>query len=141
MVLNPDEWRVLICGGREYGFDKDPVTKKLTVNFLETEKMYDIIEKLALAAKNAGKCLIIIHGAARGADTLADEAAKSFGIRCLSFPADWTTHKKAAGPIRNQQMLKEGKPHLVIAVPGGKGTAHMCKIATEANIPVRKIGF
>ena len=55
------------------------------------------------------------------------------------YPADWDTHGRGAGPIRNKQMLEEGKPDLVIAFPGGKGTANMIGQAKEAGIPVREI--
>jgi hypothetical protein len=41
-----------------------------------------------------------------------------------------------AGPIRKQQMLDEGKPDLVVAFPGGRGTAHMVRIARAAGIEV-----
>lgn len=33
-------------------------------------------------------------------------------------------------------MLQEGKPDLVVAFPGGRGTAHMTRIAQEAGVPV-----
>jgi hypothetical protein len=137
--LDSNEWRVLICGGRDYGYDKHPVTKKLTPNFAQQKRAYDVIGDLVQAATAAGKTLIIIHGAARGADALADETSSFFGIKAIPFPADWVTYPKSAGPIRNRQMLKEGKPHLVVAFPGGKGTADMCDIAAKAGVPVRRI--
>ena len=41
--------------------------------------------------------------------------------------------------IRNRRMLEEGRPDLVIAFPGGKGTANMVRIALQAGIQVREI--
>ena len=47
---------------------------------------------------------------------------------------DWKKYGKKAGPLRNQQMLEEGKPDLVVAFPGGNGTADMVRRAKKANI-------
>ena len=82
---------------------------------------------------------VIIHGAAKGADSLASEWAALNEVKEEVFPADWKTHGRAAGPIRNQQMLDEGKPDLVIAFPGGRGTADMVKRARKAGIEVMEV--
>jgi hypothetical protein len=77
---------------------------------------------------------VLIAGGARGADTLAEEWAKAQGIQCEVYMADWEGLGRKAGPIRNQQMLDEGKPDLVIAFPGGRGTADMVRRAREAGV-------
>lgn len=77
---------------------------------------------------------VIVSGCARGADTLGIEWAEANGIEVARFPADWHTHGRAAGPIRNQQMLDEGKLDLVVAFPGGRGTADMVRRAKAAGI-------
>jgi hypothetical protein len=79
---------------------------------------------------------LIIHGAAKGADTLAGRWAKEFNIPVLVFPADWKKYGRRAGPIRNAQMLSEGKPNLVVAFPGGRGTANMVGLSQKAGVPV-----
>ena len=78
----------------------------------------------------------LIHGAARGADSLAAAWARSRGIPALAFPADWKQDGKAAGFIRNARMLRDGRPELVVAFPGGNGTAHMVKLARSAGVTV-----
>jgi hypothetical protein len=110
--------RVLVCGGRDYS-DR---------NFMD--------HYLRLFDRNRGPIKLIISGEARGADTLAKEWAVGCGCPYLGFPADWDKHGKAAGPIRNQQMLDEGKPDVVIAFKGGRGTADMISRAERAGIPV-----
>ena len=55
------------------------------------------------------------------------------------YPADWDKHGKAAGPIRNKQMIDEGKPDLVIAFPGGRGTAGAVRLAKFAGVTVRVV--
>ena len=52
------------------------------------------------------------------------------------FPANWAKHGNMAGPIRNQAMLVKGKPDLVLAFPGGRGTADMVNRARVSKVPV-----
>ncbi len=85
------------------------------------------------------KDTIVIAGAAKGVDITAAKAARAWNHSVREFPANWATHGKAAGPIRNQLMLDQ-KPDLVIAIhedPGlGKGTLDMVTRARKAGIPV-----
>ena len=78
---------------------------------------------------------LLIHGAAPGTDSLAAAWAAFRHVPAQAYPADWTTHGKAAGPIRNQQMLTEGRPDAYLAFPGGKGTADMVARCKKANVP------
>lgn len=118
--------RVLVCGGRD--FDKSSVW-----NWLERFAYGDIAE---ITGIHRPKITALIHGGARGADEGAAEWGKSEGLRVIAFHADWKKHGKAAGPIRNQRMIDEGKPDIVIAFPGGRGTANMVALAQAAGIPV-----
>jgi hypothetical protein len=77
----------------------------------------------------------VIEGNARGADRLAGFWARSRGIPNLKFNADWQKFGAAAGPIRNQRMIEEGKPIWVVAFPGGAGTADMIARAKRAGLP------
>lgn len=81
----------------------------------------------------------LIHGKSRGADVLAWAEARALGWIVEGYAADWLARGKAAGPIRNQRMLDEGKPDLVLAFWDGKstGTLDMIKRATQAGVPVR----
>lgn len=82
----------------------------------------------------------IIQGGADGADRLARLWCHSRMFRYDNYPADWNKHGKAAGPIRNQQMIDEGQPTMVFAFPGGRGTADMVRRAKAAGIPVHHFG-
>lgn len=77
----------------------------------------------------------IITGGAPGADSLAAQWAHAHGIRTITIKAQWEQHGRAAGPIRNQQLVSL-RPALVLAFPGGPGTACLVRLATEAGIPV-----
>lgn len=65
--------------------------------------------------------------------------ARQLGLAVEVHPADWGRYGKAAGPIRNQEMLESGID-LVIALPGGRGTADMVRRAEGAGVPVRRGG-
>jgi len=57
-------------------------------------------------------------------------------IPVIPFPPEWKRYGPKAGPIRNKQMLDEGRPDLVVAFPGGNGTNDMVKKAKAAGIEV-----
>ena len=69
-------------------------------------------------------------------NSLAAAWAAGRGIPVEVCKADWQGLGRAAGPIRNQQMLDEGQPDLVIAFPGGIGTANMTALAAKASVKV-----
>ena len=83
----------------------------------------------------------IIQGEARGADLIAKSVARAQGCPIECYPADWAQYGKAAGPIRNKQMLDEGKPDLVLAfsedIGSSRGTANMVMQARKRGIEVR----
>lgn len=113
--------RVLVCGSRD---------------FIDTEFLTDELNKL----HSVNPFTYVIEGEAKGADTLARQWAQYNQISILRFPADWNRYGKGAGPVRNKQMLVEGKPDLVVAfsydIKNSKGTANMMKQAQLANVPV-----
>ena len=113
--------KVLVCGDRNWAREAP------------------IRERLSTLPKDA----IIIEGGARGADTLARHAAEYLGLKVVEFPADWDRHGRAAGPIRNRQMLDE-KPDLVIAfhpdLDSSRGTADTVREARRRGILVEVIG-
>jgi len=109
--------RVLVCGGRDFA-DQCAVDRCL-------DGLHD---ELGITR--------IIEGGARGADRFAYEWGAINCVRVEHFVADWKTHGRAAGPIRNQQMLEEGEPDLVVAFPGGRGTADMIRRAKAAGLKV-----
>jgi hypothetical protein len=84
--------------------------------------------------------LVLIEGGANGADILSADIARYLGIKVLEFQAEWHKYGRGAGPIRNQQMLDEGKPTAVMAfhpsLKISRGTLDMVKRARRANLPV-----
>lgn len=91
------------------------------------------------ALEEAPSTAVLVHGAARGADSLAAALWESFGRPTEAHPADWDRHGKAAGPLRNQEMVDSGID-LLIAFPGGRGTADMRRRAEAAGVRVIRRG-
>jgi hypothetical protein len=109
--------RLLVCGSRHYD-DRD--------------YLYSCLDELAAVLKIS----CIIEGEAPGADLMSREWAESRGVPFDPYPADWKAHGRAAGPIRNRQMLAEGKPDLVVAFPlsSSRGTRDMIEVARSAEV-------
>lgn len=87
---------------------------------------------------------VVIHGAAPGADSLAARWAEAAGVQCEAFPVskvEWSVIGPAAGPMRNQRMLDLGKPEMVLAFPGNRGTADMIRRAVSAGVPVKRVNL
>lgn len=80
-----------------------------------------------------------LRGGARGGDAIGRAWAMARGIEVVTYFADWSLQGRKAGPLRNIRMLEDGKPTLVVALPGGKGTAHMISIARVAGVPVAEM--
>lgn len=113
--------RVLVCGGRDF-----------------TDKLF-LYSRLDSLHAHIG-IDVLIEGNAKGVDRIAGYWARRRGIENQKFPADWKKYGNAAGPIRNKQMLIEGKPDLVVAFRGGKGTTDMVKIANKAGVEIMEVG-
>jgi hypothetical protein len=109
--------KVIVCGGRTF------------LNYDAFERFMDMINAI-------WRVSLVIHGGQRGADAMAKHWANQHHIDDRPFRADWDRYRRAAGPIRNKQMLDEGKPELVIAFPGGRGTANMRTQAQRAGVTV-----
>lgn len=108
--------RVLVCGSRDWT-DEETVAQ-------------------ALSRFPAGSTTII-HGAARGADAIAEEVALSFQFYVEEYPADWERHGRSAGFKRNLEMLS-ADPDLVLAFQreGSRGTQYTIEQARKRGIPV-----
>ncbi len=112
--------KVLVCGDR---------------TFEDKNLMWNVLDKHSITE--------IIEGEAKGADTLARLYGEENNIPVKKFPADWDKFSNAAGPIRNKQMLDEGKPELVIAflAENSKGTENMIAQAWKAGVTVEVINI
>ena len=107
-----------------------------------------------LLARSGGRLVhLVLHGGARGADAAIGRAAAQLGWCSLAMPAQWQQHGRAAGPIRNRELLQQAiaraEAHtspgslasvLVVAFPGGPGTASLVqqarRMAPRSPVPI-----
>lgn len=114
--------KILICGSRDW---RDP------------HPIYLAIAGCKQLVPEDDK-LVVVHGAARGADSLAGAMAEYLGVEVVPVPADWKTYGKSAGPIRNQKMLDEHDISVTYAfrIEGkSNGTDDMISRSQDAGIP------
>jgi predicted Rossmann-fold nucleotide-binding protein len=107
-----------------------------------------------LLARSSGRLVhLLLHGGARGADAAIARAAHQLGWCSLVMPAQWQQHGRAAGPIRNRELLQQAIARavahsspgsmasvLVVAFPGGAGTASLVqqarRLASRSPVPI-----
>ena len=114
--------KILVCGDRNWS-DYEKIKHRLSL-FLTHE-------------------VTVIHGAARGADTLAGKAARELGFEVVVVPAQWKKWGRAAGPIRNREMLGM-EPDLVLAfhndLDRSRGTRDCVLEAQRRKIAIEVLG-
>lgn len=111
----PLAFRLIVAGGRDYQ---------------PTEADRCQLDQIAIAYSR----VTVVSGCAKGADTGGEEWAQSRGLRVARYPADWATHGKAAGMIRNREMAEHADGLAVF--PGGRGTMNMIKCAQECSLTI-----
>ena len=107
-----------------------------------------------LLARSGGRLVhLVLHCGARGADAAIGRAAQQLGWSSLVMPAQWQRHGRAAGPIRNRELLEQAIARavahtspcsiasvLVVAFPGGPGTASLVqqarRMAARSPVPI-----
>lgn len=112
---------VLVCGGRDFGRE---------------QALYLALDKL----HEDSPIDLLVHGGARGADTVAGEWAVSRGIDLVVYPANWGKFGSGGGPHRNARMLLgTPPPGLVVVAPGGRGTSDMADRASRAGVALHDL--
>lgn len=125
---------MLVTGGRHYGEATGEYTRL-------SDALWTIHQRTPI--------LVLVHGYAKGADSCAREWAKYRQdggdlVATMGFRADWDTYGKRAGPMRNQRMVDwvvnmKHDAKLVLACPGGRGTADCVAKARAANLTVKTL--
>lgn len=107
--------KTIIAGGR------DILDYTLVLNAIRESK-FDITE--------------VVSGMAKGVDTMAVQYANENDLVITPFFADWNTHGRAAGPIRNRKMAEYGEALIAIWDGESRGTKNMIEEATKRGLKV-----
>ena len=119
--------KVIIAGSRNF-YNYDIVEDTVVSYFMSRGILKENVE--------------IISGGARGADSLGEQLADSYGLKLTVFPAQWNTYGKAAGMIRNKEMadyaIKDSDKAILFAFWDGqsRGTKGMIDIAKRCGMEV-----
>lgn len=111
--------KVVVTGGRDFK-DQEFIFKTLNQIHLQTP------------------ITLMTSGMAKGVDEICFKWAMKNEINCICVPAKWSRDGRAAGPIRNKEMADMLNHDLVVAFPGGKGTAHMVKYCKTLKLNVQE---
>ena len=112
-------------------------------NYQDDARVSDVLG----AHHGATPVRLLLEGGATGADRLARKRAQSCGVQVSTYTADWAVHGRRAGPLRNELMLRSavdfgklwGMPVLVVAFPGGTGTAHCVRTADFMGLDIQRV--
>ena len=125
------QYRVLITGSRQA--DPDEARAAITQQF----------GRLREFARERGHTVVIIHGGARGVDSIADVVAKQHQFTTVTVYPQWDDHPGSPGTAaysRNVQMVEEWLPEVCLAFNAGtRGTQHQIDICRKRGVPVREI--
>jgi SLOG family YspA-like protein len=131
-VLRKKMLKIIACGSRDWT-DKEEILRVLST-LKDNLGIFTVIE-----GEN-GERDSILGKAFRGADLIARDAAELMQLPVEPYPANWDKHGRAGGPIRNTQMLVEGKADGLIAfhlnLAQSKGTRNMVNQARDAGLPI-----
>lgn len=116
--------KIIIAGGRD--FDNIGLLNRECNLYLRDQK---------------GKDLTIVSGMAKGADLLGLAYAISRSIKVKQFPARWDIHGKAAGPIRNKEMVAYSDDLIAFWDGESRGTNNVIKLAKKAGLKVKVIKY
>lgn len=121
--MSQQPYRVLITGSRSWT-DEETISNALRTVWEEQGKPTDMILV-------SGHC-------PTGADAICERIWEKNGLTVERYPADWDTHGKAAGFVRNKTMV-DSKPDICLAFRknNSKGTTHTINLASKAGIPLR----
>lgn len=109
----------------------------------DKETVYGALDLIADAARTEGRTLVVAHGTADGADTIADMWVRhrqrdGWPVQVERNPADWRTYGKRAGMVRNQRMVAKGADAcLAFVLDSSAGATHCAETAEVAGIPTQ----
>lgn len=118
MKVMKDKKSIIVAGGRD--FNDYQYLKKTLLDIVGDDTKY-VFE--------------IVSGTAKGADSLGEQFAHEHFVQLKRFPADWDTHGKSAGYIRNKQMSEYADACVIFWDGKSKGTNHMINLASEFGLP------
>lgn len=102
-------------------------------NYTDIKFVRDTLDKL----HKEYNFTVLIEGGASGVDYIAGSWANDVAnVDHVVVKAEWNKYGPSAGYRRNQRMIDDYQPDIVVAFPGGKGTKDMIQRSEQAGLPV-----
>ena len=115
--LEKEKFRVMVSGSRNWG---------------DSGLIYKELDKLLNTFTDK---LVLIHGGATGADTIAQNWASNNNVQVEIFLPKWEEYGKKAGALRNIEMVKSGiDTGLAFMIDNSPGTSHAISVFKKFNI-------
>jgi hypothetical protein len=120
--------RILVTGSRDWD-DREEIVHALL----------DTRDNQSRAGKRMTVMTLVEGACPTGADAIAHEYAIKWGWDTERHPADWDTHGKKAGFVRNKTMVDAGANICLAFIKNDSRGATMCaQLARDAGIPVKE---
>jgi hypothetical protein len=103
------------------------------------EPVFEFINEARIMFGMINASYEIVSGGAEGVDTCGENFAKEMGWKLTVLPADWNKHGKAAGPIRNRQMVEYADELLLIWDGESKGSKNMKEEMKKLHKPIYEV--
>lgn len=123
------EVKVIIAGGRDFD------------NYQYLKDCCDYIVDILKVTAEEPIEIVIVSGAAKGADKLGERYASEKNYKVNRYPADWDTYGKSAGFRRNEVMAKNADVLIAFWDGTSKGTKHMIDLAGAYKLRVITRGY
>jgi len=117
-----DSFKVIIAGSR---------------SFNDMDTLINVCDGFLSNYKN----VVVVSGAAKGADQLGEKYATAKGFPVVHFLPDWDKYGKQAGYFRNLQMAEYGDALIAFWDSHSKGTKIMIQLANKNGLPVKVYQF
>lgn len=112
-------FKLIVAGGRDF------------------QDYAQMCDELGDVLQRIGEPVQIVCGMARGADLLGLEYARRHDLPVLRMPADWNTHGRSAGFVRNAQMVDVADGLVAFWDGRSRGTKHTIDLARAKRIKTR----
>lgn len=126
--------RLVVTGSRD--FRSERLVREYIFEAIETWRKESKDARYARLDWSSYQHVTLIHGKARGFDTLAASVGEACGMRVVGIGADWNGPiGRDAGTSRNWQLIIEGNPNYGLVGPGEYGTGHMQGALRSSGVP------
>ena len=107
--------------------------KRIVIGGYRNFNNYEIFKNFVDLCIGDKSEITILSGRCKGTDLMAEQYAKEKGVGLEIYPADWKKYGKAAGPIRNRQMVENADTVIAFVSKTASGTKNLIENAKKLD--------